>query len=408
MLWAGTIAFGGSTVALLAVLSRHDGHTTFASLAALLSLAFVVSLIPAGVQLRSASLVADGRPTPAIALRQLLAIATVSLAVAPLLALLLRVPVAAAALVSVQMVVAIPLAARQGALLGVHRFTALGSNLLIEGAVRFGAGAAFGLVWGVTGLAAGIFLGTATALLVLPRHRGAHHVTDRPRTSLLDTSMSLALLGLYVQLDILIAPSVVAPGGASTYDLAAVPAKGVYLALLAAGPMLFPFVRRRDSEKALIVRAAALTFALGVASAVLLVACRPLIARVLDQPEPRVVLLATLGLAMTFAGETAMMVNAAVARGVRRPWPPLAIGIVVLLGCWPFRPTADAFAIVVLVTQVATALAGLCICLRARPGPRPAGEVPVQVQVLAEGGQSFAIAEAAAQLEGRRTLADDA
>ena len=60
----------------------------------------------------------------------------------------------------------------------------------------------------MTGLAAGIFLGTLTALLVLPRHGSAEEVADRPRTSLLDTSMSLALLGLYVQLDILVAPSV--------------------------------------------------------------------------------------------------------------------------------------------------------------------------------------------------------
>jgi hypothetical protein len=108
---------------------------------------------------------------------------------------------------------------------------------------------------------------------------------------------------------------------------------------------------------------------------------------------------------MTFAGETAMMVNVAVARGVRRPWPPLAVGIAVLLACWPFRPSADAFAIVVLVTQLATAVAGLLICLCARPGMRAPGEVPVGVEILSEGGQSFAIAEAAKQLGAE--LAED-
>ncbi len=64
VLWAGTVAYGGSTVALLAVLSRYSSNTAFSAVAALLGLAFVVLLIPSGITLRSASLVADGRPPP--------------------------------------------------------------------------------------------------------------------------------------------------------------------------------------------------------------------------------------------------------------------------------------------------------------------------------------------------------
>ena len=66
VLWIGTVAYGASTVALLAVLSRHASKTGFTSIAALLGLAFVVSLIPSGITLRSASLVADGRPPPVL------------------------------------------------------------------------------------------------------------------------------------------------------------------------------------------------------------------------------------------------------------------------------------------------------------------------------------------------------
>ena len=62
VLWFGTVAYGASTVALLAVLSRHVSEAGFTAIAALLGLAFVVSLVPAGIMLRQHVLVADGHP----------------------------------------------------------------------------------------------------------------------------------------------------------------------------------------------------------------------------------------------------------------------------------------------------------------------------------------------------------
>ncbi len=158
------------------------------------------------------------------------------------------------------------------------------SNLVIEGSARFVCGAAAGRAFGVTGLAAGITVGTAVALLALrfPMARAPRH--ERPRTSLIGASLTLALLGLYVQADVLIAPSVLSHAGATTYDLGAVPSKGVYLALLAAGPLLFPFVRRRQGGRRLIAGSALVTLSVGVAVAALLVAARPLIA--LDPRPP--------------------------------------------------------------------------------------------------------------------------
>jgi hypothetical protein len=82
-LWLGTIAFGGSTVALLAVLSRYSHRSSFSALAALLSLSFVAALIPAGVQLRSATLVADGQPPPKMGVNQAIVTAGASLAISP-------------------------------------------------------------------------------------------------------------------------------------------------------------------------------------------------------------------------------------------------------------------------------------------------------------------------------------
>jgi hypothetical protein len=320
-----------------------------------------------------------------------------SLAVSPLLALLLHVPVLAAALVSVQMLIAIPLAAKQGALLGLNRFRGLGINLVIEGSARFLIGAVAGRVWGVTGLAAGICVGTAVALFALPYPRSLVDQIDRPRTSLVDTSLSLALLGLYVQLDVLIAPSVVAHSSVTTYDLAAVPSKGVYLVLLAAGFLIFPFVRRHQGGRRLVVGAALITFAVGVLFAALIGAALPVIAVVLGRPRAGLLEFGLLGLAMAFAGVSGIVTTAGVARGVKHPWPPLVIGIATLLLCWPFRPDALRFAIVLLISQGVTCLLSLAICLWGRQRELVSDAPPdalQEVEALAQEGDPLATAQA--------------
>jgi len=399
-MWLGMLVFGSSTVALLAVLSRHPHKATFSSLAALLSLAFVVSLIPSGVQLRSASLVADGRPVPRLTAGQAAVIGAASLAVSPLLAFLLHVPTLAAALVSLNIVVFIPLGTKQGAYLAQHRFKPLGINLMIEGAARFLVGAAAGLTLGVTGLAAGLCVGTAVALIALPNPHSHDSLLDRPRTSLIDTSLSLALLGLYVQFDVLVAPSVLARGSATAYDLAAVPSKGVYLMLLAAGPLVFPFVRRHESGRRLIVMTALVALGVGVVFTAVLVAARPVIAVVLDRPKAGFLELGLLGLAMAFGGVTGMVVNAGVARGVKHPWPPLVLGIATLLLCWHFRPSAMQFAVVLLVSQFVTCLLSIAICLW---GPRReilpnTSNTLSSLEALAEAGDPLAPIQAMHQL----------
>jgi hypothetical protein len=405
----GTVIFGGSTVALLAVLSHHH-HTKFSALAALLSLGFVVSLLPAGVQLRSASLVADGRRLPKLTFGHAVVIGVVALAIAPLLAYLLHVPVVASALVSVQMLIFIPLAAKQGGLLAKQRFKVLGKNLVIEGVARFVMGAIGGLTLGVTGLAGGLCIGTIVALIALPYPRSRKRAEDRPRTSLFDTSLSLALLGLYVQFDVLIAPSVLARNGATTYDLSAVPSKGVYLVLLAIGPLLFPFVRQGEGRRRLVMGACVVSFGVGIAFTALLLAARPLIASVLGQPRAGFAPFGLLGIAMALAGVTGVVVSTGVARGVTRPWPPLVLGLSVLLLCWPFRPSATQFAVIVVVSHAATMMLSVAIFLwgkRRSPetGPNPLESVeglPQTGDLLAPLRTRTSLATEAGRRRGRR------
>jgi GT2 family glycosyltransferase len=403
VLWIGTVAYGASTVALLAVLSRHASKSAFTSVAALLGLAFVVSLVPAGTTLRSASLVADGRPPPALRPRSALLITSVSLAAAPLLAYLLHVAVLAAAIVTIQMVVAIPLAVRQGALLGRHRFEALGFNLVIEGIARFVLGAFAGILLGVTGLALGLLAGTAIALFVLPEWRSDVSLRDRPRTSLTATSAALALLGLFVQLDVLIAPSVVAHHGATSYDLAAVPSKGVYLALLAIGPLIFPSVRGRPDRR-LVLGAASVALAFGVLCAAALVAGRHLIAGVLGRPPADPLEMGVLGVAMALAGVTGIAISAGIARGVRHPWPPLAVGIAATVSVWALRPGPLTFSFFVLGSQALATVLSVGNCMRRSSPMSTETESEPVMEILAEAGDPFTAAQAAAGVPALRTV----
>ena len=391
-LWAGTVAYGGSTVALLAVLSRHSSRSGFTAVAAVLGLAFVVSLVPAGTTLRSASLVADGYPPPALRPGSALLVSAVSLAVSPGLAYLLHVPVLAAAIVTIQMVVAIPLAIRQGALLGRHRFGALGTNLVIEGVARLALGAIAGVLLGVTGLALGLCAGTVIALLILPEWRSEVVLRDRPRTSLSATSASLALLGLFVQLDVLLAPSVLTRNGATVYDLAAVPSKGVYLALLAIGPLIFPSVRGRPDRR-LVLWATSAALGFGTLCTGALVAGRHLIALVLGRPSADPRQMALLGLSMALAGVTGIAISAGIARGVRHPWPPLVLGIAAMAAVWPFRPDPLTFSVVVLASQTLTTVLCTGNCLR-RTRPVPA-DAESSMELFAEAGDPLVPAQAA-------------
>ena len=366
VLWGGTVAIGMSTAVLLAILSRHHS-VRFTALSAILGLSFVISLIPSGVQLRAATLAADGSALPRFSPRFLGTLAAGGIVVSPLVALVLKVPVLAVIFIVAQLVAALPLAVQRGALIGVHRFGALGSNMGLESSIRVVVGAVAGLTLGIAGLAGALALATGTALVVLPRRPLNNEGVDRPKTSLVNASITLVLLGLFVQMDVLLAPSGLAPRAAKVYDLAATPSKGVYIALLAIGSIIFPFVRLSTSRR-LIVHAAAATFALGLVVTGMLLVLRHVIGAVLDQPTPSFLLLAVLGTAMAVGGTTSVFINAGVARGVARPWPPPAVGMLVVIVCWSVRPSATAFAYAFLAAQTGTMLLSGWVTLKGRRG----------------------------------------
>jgi hypothetical protein len=370
LLWGGTVSIGASTVIVLAALSRHLHHGGFAGLSTLFGLFFIASLIPSGVPLRAAALVADGAAPMKMTVRQLALLAVAGAAVSPLIAYALRLPVLAVGFVAAQVIVAIPLAIRRGALVAVYRFGAMGGNLFLEGGFRILLGTLLGSIWGMAGLAAGLAVATTAALLAVPTRSTSTAATARPMTSMVHTWLTLVLLGVFVQLDILLAPSGMTKAAATRYDLAAVPSKGIYLILVAVGTLIFPYVRVHASRRTVILSTLA-TFALGLATTGALVPARRFIATLLGQNIASLQLFVLLGIAMSVAGATGIIVNGGVALGVARPWPPLVLGSAAVFACWLSRPTATTFATVVLVAQVCTFVICTWSCLKRRQS-RPA------------------------------------
>ena len=365
ILWGGTTSFGVSTVVLLALLSRHLHQHGFSGLSTLFGLFFVASLIPSGVPLQAAARVVDGADPPKMGVKFFLVLTAVGAALSPALGYVLHLPVLAMAFLSGQVIVAIPLAIRQGALIAAQRFTALGGNFFIEGGSRVVFGLVGGLIWGMAGLAAGLLLACVVALFFIPVHATTSVATPRPMTSMIHTWFTLVLLGLFVQFDVLIAPSALTRAGATHYDLAAVPSKGVYLVLAAVSTFIFPHVRVH-AQRRTVMNATVATLGLGFVVTGVLLLLRGLIAAILGQHVATPFLLLALGAAMSIASATGIIVYGGVALGVSRPWPPLLLGISSLFVIWFLRPTPNVFAMVVLVSQAIVMLMTMWLCLKKR------------------------------------------
>jgi hypothetical protein len=373
--WVGTVAYTLSTVIIIAVVGRGSGQGGFEGLTAVLALLSVGSVVPVAVMLRTAAVVSDGGVVPRLSPWLLWGFVATGLALAPLSGALLHVPAAAIPLMVLQLLIALPLANRRGVLLAAHHFSDLGINLSLEAVVRIVLASLLGLTLGVTGVAVGCCLGTVVAILLLPSRPVGALSADRPVTSLLHTSLALVLVSLFVQLDVLLAPSGLSTAAAKRFDVAAIPSKGVYLVLLAAGPIVFPFVRQ-SGRRRLVALATAGTVGIGCLATAVLVAARPLIGETLGQAAPSASLLWTLGAAMALGGGTAVLMNAAVARGIERPWPAVALAILGLIAYSRSRPDPVSFAVAVLLAQAAAVSLSAVATLNWAPFPHR-GKGPV-------------------------------
>jgi hypothetical protein len=354
--WGGTLAFGLSSVAVLAVLSHRLGEGGLAGPTTVLALSLVLAVLPGAVQLRVAAAAAARSglsPVPWLAVGGL---TLALLALAPALAYPLAVPAEAFALVALQLPAAVVLATRRGLLIGSGRLSAAGASLALEALGRLLAGVWLGVELGTTGLALAVGVATLLALAGTPGGGRPAALRGASVTTLGHTLLAVGMIVLLTNVDLLLAQRTLGSAGADSYDVAAVPAKAVFLMLFAAtwlavgaahtgrlGPFGPPLA----------------TVSLGVLLTGALLGLRPLIAAVLGRGEPDALLLAVLGLAMALAGAASVACSMAVARGRARPWPPAAaaVGVIALVSL--LHPSPLGFAAAVLVANAGALLAGL-------------------------------------------------
>lgn len=363
--WLGTLVFGSSSFLVLAVLSHHLGPGRLAEASAVFGLAFVLAVIPSAVQLRAAALVPSGGDAGSVPWRPVLAVAAGVLVAAPALGSLLAISPLAIALLTVQIVPAVVVGARRGALIGNRRLSVVAANLALDAGCRLIGGVSMGFAFGGAGLAAALLVATWIAMLLLPAPGFGISEGGSSVTPFVSTMASLGLLMLLANVDVIVAPAALGPLAAGHYALAAIPAKGVFGALLAAGWLAVPRARsRRRAVEA--VTPALFTVLAGAAATVALVLARPVVATVLGGTLPGRTMLLLLGIAMALASGTSVCVHMAVARGARWPWPPLITAVVAVAIVAAGHPTPMVLATSVLAAHATALVASLTIMARRR------------------------------------------
>jgi hypothetical protein len=368
LFWLSTIAVNASTVAVLAVLSRHQLEGGLPALSAVLGLSLVIAVAPGALQLRAAANVAEGRPAPRPPWQLFGPLSVALLLLAPFVAWAVSIPVIAGVLLALQLPPAVALSVCRGELIGSRQFGAAAVNLTVEASVRLVAGIGLGLLWGSIGIAAGLALATVVALAVV-WHR---HELGAPALggAVVASGIALASVGLLANLDLLLAPRVLGEAGADRFDAAALAAQGIFIALFAASWIAVPGARARAGTSREALGPVAFTLLLGVLGSILLLPLRPLVGEILARADPAVVILLPLALSKAMAGATAVAVSVTVARDVRGPWAaPLLASVVLVAVAIAVRPGTDLLALLVLAAQ---ALALVLATIRMLADPPPA------------------------------------
>ncbi len=326
--WGASLSVGVAAFIIVAAIARSSSGGEIADASAVLSVSFVLAVVPGAIQLRAAAAAAGpaGAPTASTVPTWLWWAAGALLLAAPLAAAALTVPAASLALLAAQFPLAGLAAVQRGTAIGRTDFGRASSSMGIEALVRVTAGVALGVAFGATGLAAALLLGTAAAAILGSRWYpgGAPMATG----AVIGPALTLGVLMLFANLDTLAAPRLLGDG-ADAYALAALPAKGVFFALFAASWTAVPAAARSRTPRELLAPAG-VVLALGLVATALVGLLQPLIVAILGEPEPTAELLVTLSAAMTVAATLATVLAMAVTRGATRAWAPALIGSALL------------------------------------------------------------------------------
>jgi len=321
--WVCSLAIPLSSVLSIAVLSHVLGKGQLAVIAAIFGVSFVGSVLPIGIQARTAADAASFGSAAAIRWRPIYVGTVIWVVSSPLLAYVLHVPLLAMLSPAIGLIPSMAVGVGRGELIGQNRFVAAGANHLVEASIRLVGGIGLGVWLGVNGAALSLILCQLGAWALLPRR----HQIAAGFIRLPSVFATTALVILSVQLDLLLAPRLLG-SDASAYAASALPTKSVYLALAATAWLVIPGAARCTRLRQALRPIMAVVVA-GVVISVLLAVAAPVIGVVLGQTDPVPSIVLALGLAMALASGNWILVQVRVAKAPELLWLAPAVAVVV-------------------------------------------------------------------------------
>ncbi len=350
--WASVIAVPISSVLTIVALSRHLPPGDLAKVSTIFSLAFIFAVLPMAAQSQAAADMAARGWVGRVHWPPIHATIVAAALASPVLAHLLGLPLPAILLPVLMVLPAVGVGAARGELIARRSYRAAAINHWIDAATRTVAGVVLGIVFGASGVGAALLIATVVSWLVLPLLP-----VEEGRELRLPTALIAAgLLTLSIQLDVLLSPRLLGVG-ADAFDVAALPAKGVYMALMAGGWLVIPaavgFRSVRASLQPLVLTAVG-----GVVLTIGAVVAVPLLGIVLGKGTPERGLVLVLGLAMAAAAANWVCLQIRLARGAASLWPPAVIAMVLTTGGGVVSGSAAGLALGILVGQVFALIVG--------------------------------------------------
>jgi hypothetical protein len=316
-----------STVISIAVLSHVLGKDQLAVIAAIFGVSFVGTVLPIGIQARTAADAAHYGSAASVRWRPIFIGTAIWVALSPFLAYALHMPVLAMLSPALGLIPSMAVGVGRGEMIGQERFVEAGANHLVESSIRLAGGIGLGILLGVNGAALTLFLCQVGAWALLPRRLDVAPGSIRLPSAFATTAM--VILG--IQVDLLLAPRLLG-ADASVYAASALPAKAVYLALAATAWLVVPgAVKCRRLTQAL--APFGLVVAAGLVLSGILAVAAPLIGALLGQSAPNRALVLALGCGMALASGNWILVQIQMAKAPRRQWlaPATAVAVTVIV-----------------------------------------------------------------------------
>ena len=232
--WATVVAIPAATAAVIVVLSRTLADGQLAEVSVVFGLSLIFTVLPIAAQARASADAAAGGEPARIPWVPLIVATVVLVGLAWPFAAVLDVGLAATFFSALGLIPSVGAAVSRGNLIGRGRLVAAGVNNGAEALVRLACGVGLGLAIGADGVAFSLFLAAAVSWLVAPRFTPSAN-----RLRLPAAFAATAFLICAVQVDTVLAPRILG-ADADAYVTAALPSKGIYVALAAIAWVLMP------------------------------------------------------------------------------------------------------------------------------------------------------------------------